>query len=378
MLKMSGTILYVITSDDLSVVLNVYKYKENSTFIQEEWRSTACLGYPFYEVSNFGRIRNINVNPVRMMQGSKIKSGYILVGLSNGDNKPKGHRVHILVAKLFLGQPPDKSYTVDHIDRLRDNNHLSNLRWATVSEQNKNREKKTAYKGRQVYQYDLKMNFIRKWETITMASRELKLTKQMISRACGLNIPYGGYFWKHCDKVDYFENEIWKPVDFLDYGTLYVSNLARVKKRSGKIVTGSKDDGGYMYVSIKCNSGSSVKIRIHRLVAFGFIGPYNQEMVINHKDGCKTNNDPNNLEIVTNKENIQHAIKTGLSDRSKAKNNFRPVLQYTLEGVFIARYFSIAEASRLTNINKVAISNVCRKVAHTSGDYLWKYETQAN
>jgi hypothetical protein len=46
--------------------------------------------------------------------------------------------VHRLVAEAFIGpRPIDK--TVDHINRVRDDNRIENLRYATASEQNKNR-----------------------------------------------------------------------------------------------------------------------------------------------------------------------------------------------------------------------------------------------
>lgn len=50
-----------------------------------------------------------------------------------------GKRVHVLVADAFL-QKPSGNVTVDHKDRNRHNNRLSNLRYSTISEQNKNRE----------------------------------------------------------------------------------------------------------------------------------------------------------------------------------------------------------------------------------------------
>lgn len=48
---------------------------------------------------------------------------------------------------------------------------------------------------------------------------------------------------------------------------------------------------------------------LHRVVALEFIGG---EGVVNHIDGNKTNNDISNLEIVTQKQNVRHAIETCL------------------------------------------------------------------
>lgn len=42
-----------------------------------------------------------------------------------------GHKVHRIVATAFHGEPPNKSYVVDHIDTNRRNNRSENLRWVT-------------------------------------------------------------------------------------------------------------------------------------------------------------------------------------------------------------------------------------------------------
>lgn len=47
------------------------------------------------------------------------------------------HLIHRLVAETFIPNPENKP-TVDHIDRNPNNNCLSNLRWATHSEQRDN------------------------------------------------------------------------------------------------------------------------------------------------------------------------------------------------------------------------------------------------
>lgn len=53
-------------------------------------------------------------------------------------------------------------------------------------------------------------------------------------------------------------------------------------------------------------------IRVHVLMAETFIGPRPKGYGINHKDGNKWNNNIENIEYATQKENVQHALRTGL------------------------------------------------------------------
>jgi len=52
--------------------------------------------------------------------------------------------------------------------------------------------------------------------------------------------------------------------------------------------------------------------RIHALVLAAFIGPRRPGMEINHIDGDKSNNHVGNLEYATRRQNIDHAMRTGL------------------------------------------------------------------
>lgn len=57
--------------------------------------------------------------------------------------------------------------------------------------------------------------------------------------------------------------------------------------------------------------GKYISIPVHQLVALAFLGPAHGRQV-NHKDGDKENNHRSNLEYVSHRENLYHAMETGL------------------------------------------------------------------
>lgn len=109
-----------------------------------EFRKIKSLNY-LYEISEDGRIfRN-----VKSKKQNKIKldfhhaeKGYyttfIHVGGRQPGNKTIRVTIHKVVAEAWLGPCPE-GLQVDHIDRNPHNNHYTNLRYVTQSEQMKNR-----------------------------------------------------------------------------------------------------------------------------------------------------------------------------------------------------------------------------------------------
>ena len=90
-----------------------------------------------FQVSEDGE-HVINLRTGNQMKLRNDKDGYRI--FSTHHHGKKIHvRVHQLVAKAFLGERPE-GYVLDHIDRNRANNHYSNLRYISLSEQNKNRD----------------------------------------------------------------------------------------------------------------------------------------------------------------------------------------------------------------------------------------------
>lgn len=86
-----------------------------------------------YSVDVNGNITNVRTK--RVLQPSKIGAGYLSVRLEGGQS----HYVHRLVARCFLPAPTCPKCEVDHIDRNKENNHASNLRWVSKQENLRNR-----------------------------------------------------------------------------------------------------------------------------------------------------------------------------------------------------------------------------------------------
>lgn len=86
---------------------------------------------PIYTINENGEIKNINTN--KYLKFAVTTAGYYTVGLQQKDNSRKTYYIHILVAEMFLYKPIN-SEQVNHIDKNRSNNHVSNLEWCTQLE----------------------------------------------------------------------------------------------------------------------------------------------------------------------------------------------------------------------------------------------------
>lgn len=86
-----------------------------------------------------------------------------------------------------------------------------------------------------------------------------------------------------------------------------VSNLGNVKSlKQGRnlVMKTPKNKEGYCFVNLRINGKSKVQT-VHKLVAMAFLGhiPNGITNVVDHIDGNKSNNNLENLRVISNKEN---------------------------------------------------------------------------
>lgn len=178
-------------------------------------------------------------------------------------------------------------------------------------------------------------------------------------------------------------NEEWR--DVVGYERLYqVSNLGRVKsldrtipfskctkKVKGKVLS-QHTNFGYCLVSLGRKGQGT---RVHRLVADAFIPNPSKLPIINHINEVKHDNRVENLEWCDYSYNLNYGSRNGWQRRL----NGIAVCQYTKDGVLVAKYSSIAEASeQCKTASRTNIFHCCKKRKPSAGGYVWRYEGDNN
>lgn len=262
-----------------------------------------------WSINEQGQVRNDETG--YFLKGA-ILNGYRYINF-RWNHKSKNKGIHRLVAETFLPNPNNLPH-VHHIDGNKLNNNVNNLAWVTESE---NRQAAIHPKGYEKY-----------------------------------------------DKVDVIEGEEWRTFRNSIY---QVSNLGRVRNtKTGKILKGTiNQDEGYVRVSIQLPREKRRKFLVHLLVYECFISPNFD--IINHIDGNKSNNRVENLENVTQKENMQKA-----ANETNAWH-FRKVAQYDLEGNYIQTFLNASDAGRAMGILPSSMRNCIRLRGGRHKNYIFKY-----
>ena len=125
----------------------------------------------------------------------------------------------------------------------------------------------------------------------------------------------------------------------------------------------TKITNGYETISFR-KKGKHITYSIHRLVALTFLPNPNEYEVVHHKNDNKLDNHVENLEWVTQKENVK---------RNKKKTSHPRKVQQLKNDIVIKTYDSVTEASKEIGLSRSAISKACLKVNKTAGGFVWNY-----
>lgn len=178
-------------------------------------------------------------------------------------------------------------------------------------------------------------------------------------------------------------NEIWKDVEGYE-GLYQVSNLGRVRslplvfkdclgrtyRKHGKIVGGSVNHDGYIRYSLSKNN-SERKFFGHVLVMNAFCPTEDNNLEINHMNLDKSDNRLANLEWVTHKENMFHAMANHARAGYKGDSHVRNV---TTGEVFD----NISDAAKSVGRAVSSLCGACSGRQHTCAGYEWEYADEIN
>lgn len=222
-------------------------------------------------------------------------------------NKTYPKRIHRLVAEYFIPNPDNKPF-VHHKDHNRFNNCVDNLEWATVQENNEN-----------------------------------KLPRKIQK--------------KHENKKIDFIKEEWKQYQNTDF---FVSNMGRVKNiRTHNILKGNVRENGYIRYGLRYD-GKVHSFNGHNLVWLVWKGQ--QKGVINHINGDKLDNRLENLEDISQSENL---IKGNIKTRTPIGNSLEK------NGPIIKIFESQGRAAKYYNINTGTINKALYN-EWRAGGYYWR------
>lgn len=186
-----------------------------------------------YEVSNLGNLRSLDRHLMFgkgycLFKGKSKKPyltprGYSITRLSK-NNKVKMHYIHRLVAEAFIPNPNNLP-CIDHINTIRDDNRVENLRWCSYKENSNNpltrehaniksrskevNEKRLATKReRQSYSCEIPVYYTDEdgskisFKSMREAARKIGCSSSAISKALKENKPiYGIQFYFETEKT---------------------------------------------------------------------------------------------------------------------------------------------------------------------------------
>ena len=264
-----------------------------------------------WHISSYGRFCN--------------KAGHVSLGYLH----PSGYRnihlaeqpwlVHRVVKLTFHGLPKDPNmWQVHHRDGNKENNLLENLDFVnnSLNVQHSYADPSRRCGGSKMWKpVEWRPVGSQDWiecPSVTAAAHRFGVATCTMSTWCRSKHVHKGYEFRFQEITeDTLPGEEWRkisdPATGMDLEGRMVSSLGRVMLQHGFVYRGCRKQDGYFVTSFSYAQTQMIQ-RVHRLVATAFLGPPPEpdRVYVNHKDGDKGNNAVENLEYVTQAENLRH------------------------------------------------------------------------
>jgi hypothetical protein len=326
-----------------------------------------------YLISNYGNIKSLKTN--KILKQREGTDGYLSINLFG-----KQYLIHKLVIENFSNKT--KLDVIDHFDGNKQNNCISNLRHSTFSENTKNAYINNPNMTKiltKVYKYDIDDKLIKIYNSMEECKKDNNITNSSVIRnATNSNKLIDNFYYKAEVKIKnnlkinlnnivkikndeiFFNIDNFFDEDFSDY---YISNYGRIYNNKKNIIMKTlKKINSYEFITIVSKNKKTLKIPIHRLVAYFFVEKFDKNKIINHIDEDKYNNYYKNLEITTTKGNIRHSLAVKIN-------------KYDLDLKLIKKYECIKDAGDELNIKTTGnISKCCQGKLKTAYGFIWKFE----
>ena len=317
--------------------------------LKEEWRNLEFIGYPNYEVSNFGEVRSLSYG---LMSDNRVsKQGYKRVRLyANG--KKKEILVHRLVALAFVDNPNKEEWNVvNHKDENKLNNRFDNLEWCTNeynvtygtaiqrrvdkrnTDGNWNCEDLKEVNRKPVFKYDFSGNIIKRFISQTDCYNSDSVNSQILLS----NTPIRrGYVYSYSDGITL--DDIFRMVEIVK------------KSYDDKIIKAYQYDYDCNLVAIHEDINKlDCDIHVIKLCLNGKRKSYNKH-------------------IWSSVELDKKELRARVDDIMK----YREIYSYDINTLEFKRYDNIDHIDEL--INKNMIRNCCDGVNLTHSGYIWSYK----
>jgi hypothetical protein len=316
--------------------------------------------YSKYEISNFGRIKNVKSSKILKPNFIQI---YPQIRLTHNDKQRRTLGVHSLVCAVFHGPPKGDQKEVHHKNSNKIDFSAENLKWVNSSENIKMyyQKFKKIQRGVPVFKLNQQDEIVEEFDSISKAARAIGIPQSSMNFRVKTKKLYNNCYWTR-KTVKNLENEIWKICK--DDPQIFVSNMGRFKcvKHHTPIKVFSRN----LYLKINKRGGKAEALAAHRIVASSFFSNPENKPCVDHIDGNKLNNEASNLRWVTHEENVANPNTT---------KNKKVLQKCSRTEKVINKFPSMGKAAEYIEGTASSISIACKRAPFkTYKGYIWEHD----